>query len=74
MPPFQFANVVRGEEMITIKGIGMPTGCYSCRFSKFPYDSSKEPYCTIVYKHVKLSHFDRPKWCPLVEVKDDEIR
>lgn len=61
--------------MIAIKGIKMPACCYSCRFAKFPsgwvFDNiSKDPYCTIVFKAVDLSHFERPDWCPLVEVKE----
>lgn len=58
----------------------MPICCYSCRFSKFPYDINKNPYCnkdpyctpycTIVFKGLDLPRFDRPDWCPLIEVKE----
>lgn len=56
--------------MIAIKDIEMPTCCYSCRFSNFPYASDKNSYCTILLKRLDLPRFDRPDWCPLIEIKE----
>lgn len=50
----------------------MPTCCYSCRFSKFPFDGNKNPYCTILLKGIDLPRFDRPDWCPLIEEDEQE--
>jgi hypothetical protein len=58
--------------MLAIKGIEMPTCCYSCRFARFSDDFHKVPYCTIEFKRINLSRFDRPDWCPLIEVKDTD--
>ena len=58
--------------MIAIKGMGMPSCCYSCRFARFSDDFNEHPYCTTVLKRIDLSRFDRPDWCPLVEVKGED--
>ena len=62
--------------MVAIKDMKMPSCCYSCRFAKFPeYDyilgetPLKDPYCVVTLKGIDLTRFDRPDWCPLVEVE-----
>lgn len=56
---------------ILIKGMEMPENCEECLF----YEVDVENGCWLKkYFCVRRYGIDRPSWCPLVEIQEDDMR
>lgn len=60
---------------ILIKGMDMPKACYYCQFLWFktPDEEGGEGMCDLLEKWV-AEVCDRPDWCPLEEVTEDDMK
>ena len=60
---------------VLIRGMEMPKSCYYCQFLWFknPDEEGGEGMCDLLEKWV-AEVCDRPDWCPLVEVQEDDMK
>lgn len=60
--------------MIAIKDVKMPRGCYECQFADESIRMDCDYYCQAVKEKPDVHYgFNRPDWCPLVDVPDMNI-
>ena len=53
---------------VIVKGMSLPTNCYSCVLADFLTDG--EPYCKRTMKPCTHINLVRPSWCPLEDIQE----
>lgn len=57
--------------MVGIKGMAMPEDCYDCPAANKVYIDRGPMVCPFAERMCPYTAYQRPYWCPLVEIKED---